>query len=46
MQPFGKIYTRAASQAARIKSMLNFGYTQAEVAEATGLSVSTINKYL
>lgn len=41
-----KTVTVNASQVARIKSMLNFGYTQAEVAEATGLSVSTINKYL
>ena len=41
-----KTVTVNASQAARIKSMINFGYTQAEVAEATGLSVSTINKYL
>lgn len=41
-----KAVTVNASQVSRIKSMLNFGYTQAEVAEATGLSVSTINKYL
>ena len=41
-----KTVTVNASQAARIKSMINFGYTQAEVSEATGLSVSTINKYL
>ena len=36
----------SSSQVTRIKSMLNFGYTQAEVAEATGLSVSTVSKYL
>ena len=41
-----KAVTVSSSQAARIKSMLNFGYTQAEIAEATGLSVSTVNKYL
>lgn len=41
-----KAVTVSSSQAARIKSMLNFGYTQAEIAEATGLSVSTVSKYL
>ena len=41
-----KAVTVSSSQSARIKSMLNFGYTQAEVAEATGLSVSTVSKYL
>lgn len=34
------------SQIARIKSMLAYGYTQAEIHDATGVSLSTINEYV
>lgn len=33
------------SQIARIKSMLNSGHTQAEIADALGVSVSTVNEF-
>ena len=33
----------SATQTARARAMLNSGYTQAEVADALGVSVSTIN---
>lgn len=35
--------TMTATQTARARAMLNSGYTQAEVADALGVSVSTIN---
>ena len=31
---------------ARIRQMLNYGYTIAEVAEAVGVSTSTVNDYI
>ncbi|HAU84911.1 MAG TPA: phage tail protein [Lachnospiraceae bacterium] len=36
----------SAGQISRIKSMLAYGYTQAEIHEATGVSISTINEYV
>lgn len=36
----------SSSQAARAQAMLNSGYTQAEVADALGVSTSTLNKEL
>lgn len=38
--------TLSASRIAQIRSMINNGYTQAEVADIVGVSTSTINEYL